>query len=128
MNVNKFAGQKPCEDKFGTLNLDGHHALHEVIRSPGRGFTTNTQALFANGQCFNKPSDGRAFPKRDGRVKCGGRNGDDAEIATVDDLDSGADAVDDSDHTFDNDPVGRHANDTGAGPGQKRMAARDFSV
>ena len=128
MNINKFAGQKPCEDKFGTLNFDGHHALHEVIRSPGRGFATNTQALFANGRCFDKPSEGRVFPGRDGHVQCGGHNGDDVEIITAEDFDGGADAVNNSDHTFDNDPVGRHANDTEAEPPQKRMAARDLSV
>lgn len=117
---NKRIGQTGCEKKFGTLKSPGH-ALHEVIQNPGPGFATDTKPLFVDGQCFNKPSDGRVFPKRDGKVKCG-KNGQ--EKVTEEDADEGVDAVDNSGSKNDDDPAARHK-------GQKpptKMSARDFDA
>lgn len=117
---NKKIGQTGCEKKFGTLKSPGH-ALHEVIQNPGPGFGTDTKPLFVDGQCFNKPSDGRVFPKRDGKVKCG-KNGQ--EEVTEKDPEEGADAVDNSGSKNDDDPAARHK-------GQKpptKMSARDFDA
>ncbi|KAL8831250.1 MAG: hypothetical protein Q9191_000970 [Dirinaria sp. TL-2023a] len=84
--ANKNIGQHDCELQFG--DFDYSKALHEVVRNPGAGFATNTQPLFANGKCYNKPSDGRVFPDRDGHVQCGS-NGQ--EVDTTEDVDGTAD-------------------------------------
>ena len=117
---NKRIGQLGCEQKFGTLASPGH-VLHEVVHNPGPGFATDTRPFFVDGKCFNKPSDGRVFPARDGRVKCG-RNG--KEEITTEDVDEGADAVDNSGSTNDDNPSARHK---GQKPPTKRMA-QDFSA
>ena len=124
MQSNADIGQSSCEQQFGVLNFDGNHPLHEVVRSPGQGFLTNTSPLFANGKCYNNPSDGHVFPNRDGTVQCAASG---AETDTVEDVDAKADSVDNSSHALDYNPAARHSS-VGASPPavRQRRAAREF--
>ena len=124
-NSDKQEGQTGCEQQFGTF--DYGKPLHEVVQNPGSGFETDTQPLFLNGKCFNKVSDGRVFPARDGKVTCAGNN---AEAVTTTDVDGTADDVDNSGSQNDSDPAARHtgmksASESGTGP-QPTKAARAF--
>lgn len=124
---NQNIGQTSCEQQFGTFTYNGK-VLHEVIVAPSSGFQTNTQPLFANGKCFNNPADGRVFPSRDGTITCGANS---EEVATVADVAGGANEVDNSGSTNDEDPAARHkgmAAADQAGQPPARMAARDFSA
>ncbi|KAL9609208.1 MAG: hypothetical protein Q9167_006006 [Letrouitia subvulpina] len=117
VQANKDIGQSGCERQFGTFQYG--HPLHEVIAKPGPGFQTNNQSLplltglhvaqplFANHKCFNKPSDGRVFPNRDGHVQCGS-NGQEEDVAAEVDGDADKQALP-SDPT-DDDPAARHKN------------------
>ncbi|KAI4158987.1 MAG: hypothetical protein LQ342_006960 [Letrouitia transgressa] len=105
VQANRDIGQSGCERQFGTFQYG--HPLHEVIRSPGSGFQTNTQPLFANHKCYNKPSDGRVFPNRDGHVQCGS-NGQEEFVA--EDVDGNADEEVLPPNPTDDDPAARHNN------------------